>query len=158
MAQYLPAVVGGLSAASMAGDLASKYGPSVVRGVKSIANNLFSSKKRQSAAQYVKGLTKPKGWQRLGNDVVSGAKKVSGFISSGKGLKYAKDLAGDVQQIADVAKPLIGDKYHSQISSGIKQGVDTASHYHDIANQYNETGKQLANQFQQQMNARPRLQ
>ena len=157
MAQYIPMVVGGLQAASMAGDMASKYGPSVVRGVKSLANNLFSSSKRKSAMEYVKGLSKPKGWSRLANDVVSGAKKASKFIESGKAIKTIKGVAGDAQQVLDVAKPLIGDKYHSQATSAISQGVGQAQHFHDIAHSYNEQGKQLANQFSQQMATRPRL-
>ena len=55
-------------------------------------------------------------------------------------IKTAKQVAGDAQNILDVAKPLIGDKYHSQASNAISQGMGKVQHYHDIANTYNEQG------------------
>lgn len=149
--QYAPAAIG---AASMGMDFAQKYGSSI----KGMANNLFSRRKRQSAMDYMKGLTKPKGIKKLFTQDIPGAVKgASKLITSGKVMKGVKDFAGDAQAVLNVAQPLIGDKYHSQISGAIQKGVGQAQQWHDVANSYNEQGKQLANQFSQQIASRPRL-
>lgn len=137
---YAPQIISGLGLAHQMG---SKYG----HHVKRLANNLFSAKKRKSAMNYMKGLTKPKGMKKL-------VKDASQLITSGKLMKGVNEVAGDAQSVLNASKGLIGDKYHSQASALIKQGTSQAQHFHDIAHNYNEQGKQLHTQFTNQMSGK----
>ena len=148
MAQYIPAVLSGIQAASTASDLAQKYAPDV----KHLADNLFSSGKRQSAMQYIKGLGSVKGIKKLvTEDIPHVVKKASKYITSGKFIKGVKNVASDAGAVLDVAKPLLGDETHGKLSSALQSGVSQAEHFHDIAHGYNEQGKQLVNQFKDQL-------
>ena len=101
-----------ISAASTAYGVGKKYVPGMVRGVKSLANNLFSSGKRKSAVQYVKGLSKPKGWAKLAQDSANAVKSASGLITSGKLMKGVNEVAGDVKGVIDASKGLLGYSYY----------------------------------------------
>jgi hypothetical protein len=147
-AEYGPQAI---SAASTGYTLGKKYIPKMIGGVKRLANNLFSNTKRRSAKDYVKGLSKPKGWARLAKDSVGVAKGASDFISSGKLMKGVNEVAGDARTLVGASKGLIGDKYYNKAMSSIDNRVNQVKHFHDVANQYNEQGKQLANQFQNQL-------
>jgi hypothetical protein len=151
MAQFAPMIGTALeyapyaiSAGKTAYAMGQKYAPHVKR----LANNLFSAGKRKSAMQYVKGLTKAKGLQKLvTKDLPSVAKSTSKLISSGKLMKGVKEVAGDARTVLNASQKLIGDKNYSRASALIDRGQDQATRYHDIANSYNEQGKQLASQF-----------
>lgn len=151
IAEYGPTAI---TAATTGYSLGKKYLPGMIRGAKSLANNLFSNTKRKSAMEYVKGLSKPKGWARLAQDGFNAAKGASNYIASGKAMKGINEVAGDAKTLLNASHKLIGDKYHSQASSAINRGLNAATKWHDVANQYNETGKQLANQFQNQITKR----
>lgn len=158
MAQVLPLVARygpqAITAATTAYHIGKKYVPSIVHGVKTLANNLFSSGKRKSAMDYVKGLAKPKGLAKLiTKDIPGVAKSASNLISSGKLMKGVSNVASDANSLIGASKGLLGDKYSSKATALVNKGVSQASHFHDIASKYNEQGKHLANQFTSQMNS-----
>jgi hypothetical protein len=145
MADKIALAAGALGLANTAYDTVSKYAPNI----KGIANNIFSSKKRKSAMHYIKNLASPKGLKKLlTHDIGYVAGKASKFISSGKGLKALHNISGDVQNVLDSAKPLMSDDTHKSISNAVKNVNDKATHFHDVAQQYNEQAKDLATQWQ----------
>lgn len=146
--EYAPMAI---SAGSSAMKFGQKYGPSVVRGVKSLANNIFSAGKRKSAVQYVKGLSKPKGWAKLAQDSAKAVKSASGLITSGKLMKGVNEVAGDMKGVLDASKGLLGNERHGALVNKVNQSQSQLQNWHDVAHSYNETGKQLANQFQNQI-------
>ena len=145
--QAAPAV---LSAIDAGYQFASKYAPKI-RGM---ANNIFSKRKIQSAMHYVKNLASPKGLKKLftmnlGHDT----KEASKYISSGKFVKGLGSVSHDLNNVVSATKPLIGDSAHQSISNTLDKAQGQLTHFHDVAHQYNESGKELATQWNNRANA-----
>jgi hypothetical protein len=144
MAQFLAAAPAVLSAVATGSQLIDKYAPKI-RG---LANNLFSKRKRHSAMHYIKNLATPKGLKKLfNNDIGHVAKEASKFISSGKLLKGIKNVSGDLNDAVSAAAPLMGDRMSQSVGNALNKAENTATHFHDVAHQYNEQGHQLVTQW-----------
>lgn len=157
-AAALPAIAeGALQAANALGVgsmMYDKYKPKI-RGA---ANHIFSKRKRKSALNYVKKLGTARGMKKfVTKDLGKATKGVSKYISSGKLLKTVGGVADDARMITDVARPMIGDEMHHKIHSGISKGQDSVSHYHQIAENYNEQGKQIHEGFKDALKPRPQM-
>ena len=144
----LPAIAEtGFQAASAAGigsELYDKYKPKV----KGVANHVFSKRKRKSALGYIKKLGTVRGMKKfVTKDAMKAAKGASKYISSGKLLKTVSGVADDARMLTDAARPLMGDEMHHSITSKIGQGQDKISHFHQLAENYNEQGKGLHDSF-----------
>jgi hypothetical protein len=125
-----------LAAASMANELATKYGPKVSGAV----NHLFDlGRKRKSAATYLKGLGTKKGLKR--------------FITKdlGRGLKQSGQVIGEVAHFANDVNDMTqgGEKgglvgqHANKIASAIGKGANHATRYHQLAEGYHDQGKSL---------------
>ncbi len=147
MQDVVPAVIKYGPYAVQGAQFIGKHGPSVFRGVKRLANNLFSKQKRQNAKEYLKGLTKPKGMNRLVNDVKKGVSKASDYIASGKIGKHIADASNEANNMINMARPLLGNGQADHYSNMISQGANKLNSWNDTINKYNEQGRQLTNQF-----------
>lgn len=148
---------GALSAANALGvgsSMYEKYKPKI----KGLANHIFSKKKRHSALNYVKKLGTAKGLKKfVTKDAGKAVKGASKYISSGKLLKTVGGVADDARMLADAARPMIGDEMHHKIHSGISKGQDSVSHYHQMAEHYNEQGKQIHEGFKDALKPKPQM-
>ena len=144
MADKIALAAGALGLANTAYDTVSKYAPKI----KGLANNIFSNKRKKSAMHYIKNLASPRGLKKLfTHDIGYVAGKASKYISSGKGLKALHNVTQDMQNVVDSAKPLMSENTHKSISGVVQKANDKATHFHDVANQYNEQAKDLATQW-----------
>lgn len=135
--------------------LYSKYKPKV----KGLANHVFSKRKRHSALNYVKKLGTAKGLKKfVTKDAIKAGKGASKYVASGKLLKTVGGVADDARLISNVAHStgMIGSDTHRAIHSNISKGQGTVSHYHQIAEKYNEQGKQLHDSFKDAL--KPKMQ
>lgn len=146
MAQYLSMIPTAISAVSAGASLVDKYAPKI-RG---LANNIFSKRKRHSAMHYIKNLGTAKGFKKLiTHDIGDVAGKASKIITSGKVLKGITNVSNDLQNVANMARPLVGNS----ASKAIGNAQSRLTRFHDVAHQYNEQGKELATHFNRQGNA-----
>lgn len=142
-------VLNAMGAATALHSLGSRYTP----GIKKLANTNFS-RKAQSAVSYVKGLGTARGLKKfVTKDVPTAASKASRFISSGKALKAAGQVAGDIGRAVDIVHGVTGQsELGSRIKEASQQALKDIHHHHEILEQYNEKGKELASQFRDQYN------
>jgi hypothetical protein len=134
----------GLLAAEELSQLGSKFKPAI----SGIVNHNYH-KTEKSAAKYIKGLTKPKGFKRLfTKDIGKVAGKTSKFISSGKALRKAGRVARDTTRALDLIEGVTGEtEAGRQIRSGTKQALESVDHHHQVLEKYNDQGKALASQW-----------
>jgi len=131
-----------------------KYKPKI----KGSANHIFSKRKRKNALNYIKKLGTAKGLKKfVTKDAMKAAKGASKYVSSGKLLKSVGDIASDAGTLANVAHStgMISDDTHKSIHSGIGKGQDAVSHYHQIAENYNEAGKDIHDSFKDALKPKP---
>lgn len=131
-------------AAQLSHHLYKKYKP----GVKRVANHVFSKHKRKSALNYARGLGTKKGLHKfVSKDLGRAAGATSKYIKSGKALKAAQGVSHDLSRMVDIANPYLEDDQYQAMKSGLKSFDKHASHYHQIAEKYNEHGDKIQNMF-----------
>ena len=163
MAQYIvPAMAAASTIASSAStlhDIGKKYYP----GVKKLVTNAHPAEKFKTAKQFLKSrfTTGRKGFEHLiKKDIVGVAKKVPGaakdvskYIASGKGLKLAKEVAGDVRAGIGAVEAVTGNRQTLTKAKDMTNLLEgKAEHYHDQLNKYNNMGKNAIEQFKQHYN------
>jgi hypothetical protein len=124
----------GLGAMALGQHLKDKYGHKVGK----MANTFFSAKGRKSAKH---------GLQRAIKHPMRTTRHVSKYISSGKLLKSVSGLADDAHAVAGMAGQVTG-RDMSDVHQAIESGKGQATHYHQIAEGYNEQAKDLHAQGQ----------
>lgn len=125
-----------LAAASMASEMAQKYGPKV-RGA---VNHLFHmSRKRKSAFSHLKKLGHRRGLKHfLSRDL-------------GRGLKHAGSAIAHVGAMANEVSNMTGQgsqggalgAHAHKISLAVGAGAKQATRYHQLAEKYHDHGRQL---------------
>ncbi len=133
-----------IQGAQLGHHLYKKYKP----GVKRVANHVFSRDKRKSALNYTKGLGTKKGLHKfITKDLGKAAGATSEYIKSGKALKHATGVTHDLGRIVDVANPLLKDEDYDYLKKGLKTADKHISHYHQLAEKYNEKGDKIQEMY-----------
>lgn len=97
-------------AASAIQSIFSKYSPKF-----KTLGNLLSSKKRKSAMEYFKGLSKPKGIARLvTKDLPYVLGKAEQAITSGKALKALTEGAADISDVLQAVEGVTGKNRYTE--------------------------------------------
>lgn len=131
LAQGAAAVHSGLK---IAHHLGAKYIPIAKRA----ANMAFSPQSRQTAKDYLKGLTTAKGLQKaVTKDLPQAAKAASKFVSSGKLVRGAKEVAGDVGKAVSAVEGITGsNKYTKGVQQAVASGLSAVHGVHEAHNQF----------------------
>jgi hypothetical protein len=122
-----------LSAASMAGSLIQKYGPSLAGSV----NNLFHmGHAKKSSLSYIKNLASPKGLQKfITKDIGSGVRHVA-KVAGGVG-----GLANTVQRLTAGSTGVSGGV--NKIAGLVGSAARMTTRYHTLAEKYHTQAKSL---------------
>lgn len=121
-------------AAKLFHHVGAKYLPTVKRSV----GHLFSSRSRQTAKDYLRGLTTKKGiTQAVTKDIPSAAKAASKYVRSGKMIKSAKEVASDTSKLVGAVEGVTGpSKYTKGVQKAVETGLSTVQGVHEHANKF----------------------
>lgn len=126
MAVNPTSILAGLSAAQMGVQMGQKYLPGIRKGI----HSLFGSRGRQTAKNRLRSLATVKG-------VTQAVKQGTKLVKSGKVLKKATQIAGDVGALTSAVEGATGsNRYTQAIKTATDAGLSSVKHHHDALNQF----------------------